>query len=143
MASVIRLGQTPAPDESGALHLETPRLLARSNAGGEDGIRFTLFEKAAQREIGWISLSVAEGEDKIAELRCFVEASERGRGLSREALRAVVPAALGRVRAQGLRADIPIDDAAALATARGIGMRPSGRGRGSVQRFEKDLCALL
>lgn len=126
-----------------ALIVETPRLVLRAREPGDiDVLDVTILVKPGLAEAGWLRFSLRPGRDREVELGFFLEPAHRGRGLMREAARVATPRALRLLGARGLCALLPADALAAERVVRALGLVAATR-RGSLRRFEKDLCGLI
>lgn len=123
--------------------IETPRLLLRARETREPNVLdVAILLKPGLVEAGWLRFSLRPSRDGEVELDFFLEPAQRGQGLMREAARAATPRALRLLGARSLGASLPADAVSAHKVARALGLVPSAR-RGSLRRFEKDLCGLI
>lgn len=126
-----------------ALTIETPRLLLRSSKPADPNVLdVAILLKRGLVEVGWLQFSLRDAREREVELGFFLEPVHRGCGLMREAARAAAPQALRLLGAWSLSALLPPGSEAAQKVARALGLVAAAR-RGSLQRFEKDLCGLI
>lgn len=125
------------------LSIETTRLVLRAVDAADPGmVELTILLKPGFVEAGRIRFVLRGGIDREAEFDCFLEPSWRRRGLMREAALAAAPRVLHLLRARSIHMMLPADARAAQGIARALGLVASPA-RGTLLRFEKDLCGLI
>ena len=132
------------PGEGDAVFtVATPRLLVRAEDDAAAGLTCDIRDKATFRRLGWISFSRTRADAGAIQIAFFIEATERARGLMKEAMRAAAGPALARLKPRIVQAQLRADDLPAIAVVRGIGLRRIGKADSARCLFEKDLCGIL
>lgn len=101
----------------------------RRNVGNQDAQSVAIaLAEAPDDALGWVVL--IDRKPGVVEVGYFLRPDAKGRGLAREAVRAVVEHALGRGGNRRVYADTDPDNAGSIALLRALGFREEARLRG-------------